>query len=280
MATFFSGTDQNTLAQEGMGMNNFVSLIVNNAGEYTAAITRKVTRTGIARQKAVVEQLYPFFNKGIVSLGEQTTETETPISETFVEWYPLAVHKVTTDIDSAITRFTDVGNKNTKNSYYKSVIQPKPYWEVEEEEEPTLFPEDKNQGKYLFEEEEGPISYENIKWDRDEMNLLLKQLLYGTPFVNPEPISSTSFNTIQKAYTIRFPKDKNGSLRSFELFMDSWIEWLIWNPNIPNTIKANPELEESMAAAEMLAMKLDQMLSIWPKSEYLDAVSKILNTFI
>lgn len=279
MATFFSGTDQNTLVQEGMGMNNFVSLIVNNAGEYTAAITRKVTRTGIARQKAVVEELYPFFNKGIVSLGEQTTETETPISETFVEWYPLVVHKVATDIDSAITRFTDVGDKNTKNSYYKSAVPLKPYWE-EEEKEPTLFPEEKKQEKYLFEEEEEPISYENIKWDRDEMNLLLKQLLYGTPFVNSESISSTSFNTIQKAYTLRFPKDKNGSLRSFDLFMDSWIEWLIWNPNIPNTIKANPELEESMAAAEMLAMKLDQMLSIWPKSEYLDAISKILNTFI
>ena len=42
MATFFSGTDLQTLKEEGIANNHFVSLIVNNAGEYTAAITRNV----------------------------------------------------------------------------------------------------------------------------------------------------------------------------------------------------------------------------------------------
>lgn len=42
MACFFSSTDQKTLQSEGNDMNNFVSLIVNNAGTYCAAITRKV----------------------------------------------------------------------------------------------------------------------------------------------------------------------------------------------------------------------------------------------
>lgn len=41
--TFFSGTDVNTLREEGNDRNHFVSLIVNNAGTYTAAITRKLT---------------------------------------------------------------------------------------------------------------------------------------------------------------------------------------------------------------------------------------------
>lgn len=43
MATFFSGTDTATLQSEGNDTNNFVSLIVNNEGTYSAAITRKVT---------------------------------------------------------------------------------------------------------------------------------------------------------------------------------------------------------------------------------------------
>lgn len=43
MATFFSGTDTSTLREEGNDRNHFVSLIVNNAGTYTAAITRKLT---------------------------------------------------------------------------------------------------------------------------------------------------------------------------------------------------------------------------------------------
>lgn len=42
MASFFSQTDVNTLKEEGNETNHFVSLIVNNAGNYTARITRKV----------------------------------------------------------------------------------------------------------------------------------------------------------------------------------------------------------------------------------------------
>lgn len=42
MAAFFSDTDTATLQLEGSDMNHFVSLIVNNAGKYTARITRKV----------------------------------------------------------------------------------------------------------------------------------------------------------------------------------------------------------------------------------------------
>ena len=43
MSAFFSKTDTDTLQSEGDDRNNFVSLIVNNSGEYCAAITRKVT---------------------------------------------------------------------------------------------------------------------------------------------------------------------------------------------------------------------------------------------
>ena len=43
--TFFSGTDTSTLHSEGLEQNHFVSLIVNNEGTYTAAITRKVKGT-------------------------------------------------------------------------------------------------------------------------------------------------------------------------------------------------------------------------------------------
>ena len=42
MHTFFSGTDQSTLLQEGLDRNHFLSLIVNNAGVYTAKVTRKI----------------------------------------------------------------------------------------------------------------------------------------------------------------------------------------------------------------------------------------------
>lgn len=44
MSSFFSKTDLFTLQSEGADRNNFVSLIVNNEGSYSAAITRKVAR--------------------------------------------------------------------------------------------------------------------------------------------------------------------------------------------------------------------------------------------
>ena len=44
MSTFFSGTDIRTLEEEGLDRNHFVSLIVNNQGSYTAAITRKLIK--------------------------------------------------------------------------------------------------------------------------------------------------------------------------------------------------------------------------------------------
>ena len=42
MKTFFSGEDSDTLTKEGSARNHFLSLIVNNAGNYVAAITRRV----------------------------------------------------------------------------------------------------------------------------------------------------------------------------------------------------------------------------------------------
>ena len=42
MSTFFSNTDLNTLSEEGENNIHFVSLIVNNDNEYSAAITSKI----------------------------------------------------------------------------------------------------------------------------------------------------------------------------------------------------------------------------------------------
>ena len=64
MPTFISGTDLSTLQEEGSDMNNFLSLIVNNAGQYTAAITRKVKHI-----PHVTETLeYEFFGDGTINI--------------------------------------------------------------------------------------------------------------------------------------------------------------------------------------------------------------------
>lgn len=71
MATFFSGTDTGTLREEGNDRNHFVSLIVNNAGTYTAAITRRLT------EKRVINTtfIYRTFDD-VEKTGTRTIEVE------------------------------------------------------------------------------------------------------------------------------------------------------------------------------------------------------------
>lgn len=71
MATFFSGTDTATLREEGNDRNHFVSLIVNNAGTYTAAITRKIT------EKKVISSTFVYRTfDDIEKTGTRTVEVE------------------------------------------------------------------------------------------------------------------------------------------------------------------------------------------------------------
>lgn len=71
MATFFSNTDTSTLREEGNDRNHFVSLIVNNEGTYTAAITRKL------KIKNIINSSYTYKTfDDIERTGTMTSETE------------------------------------------------------------------------------------------------------------------------------------------------------------------------------------------------------------
>ena len=71
MATFFSNTDISTLREEGNDRNHFVSLIVNNAGTYTAAITRRL------KEKRVINTTFTYRTfDDVEKTGTRTTEVE------------------------------------------------------------------------------------------------------------------------------------------------------------------------------------------------------------
>lgn len=71
MPTFFSSTDINTLREEGNDRNHFVSLIVNNAGTYTAAVTRRLK----AKKTVNTTYTYKTFDD-IEKVGEDTVVVE------------------------------------------------------------------------------------------------------------------------------------------------------------------------------------------------------------
>lgn len=105
MQTNFSGTDMNTLEQEGKLRNHFVSLIVNNIGKYTAKITRKI----------ISESLYynTFSDKKCPITG---------VSIEKVEIFPLGVEIERSININRITEFLeDIQNRKTQKSLIESI---------------------------------------------------------------------------------------------------------------------------------------------------------------
>lgn len=83
--TFFSGTDMDTLNKIGESMNHCLSLIVNNAGEYNARLTRIVDETVHCSSEAK----YKSFND-----EQKTFRYEYDAPRKSVEWIPARINKM------------------------------------------------------------------------------------------------------------------------------------------------------------------------------------------
>lgn len=115
MAAFFSGTDTGTLSQEGEDMAHFVSLIVNNAGTYSAAVTRRYK----AKQQVKEEFTYPTWKEGEIK-GTDEFEAE----EEYLEWFPLEIQKETVPVDEVekemLARMKEIDAEKAKKVYTPS----------------------------------------------------------------------------------------------------------------------------------------------------------------
>lgn len=69
---FFSGTDLSTLEKEGSDRTHFVSLIVNNAGEYCAAITRKLQTKLTGKSNS----FYESFGGNLIQLEQEDVDQD------------------------------------------------------------------------------------------------------------------------------------------------------------------------------------------------------------
>ena len=91
MATFFSGTDTSTLQSEGTEQNHFVSLIINNEGTYTAAITRKVKGTKHEVTKGVETLTYKSFGDELKTIDNRPIHKENTAEVEYIEYYMLDI---------------------------------------------------------------------------------------------------------------------------------------------------------------------------------------------
>lgn len=108
---FFSGTDTNTLLEEGTDRNHFVSLIVNNEGNYVAAVTRRIKQEvhAVAHIVYTTKTHYNSWDDIDIPLSDnETTEKDKEETKTikYVEWYDLNITKEAADND-----FNEIDNR-------------------------------------------------------------------------------------------------------------------------------------------------------------------------
>lgn len=291
MSTFFSGTDTATLKEEGRDRNNFVSLIVNNAGTYTAAITRRV------KSKQVKESVsYEFFGDGE---KQDTKEYVSDADE--IEWFYLKIEKEgenysfpdmaarLEEIKQAKAEKAEKAKKAQTSTYqgdYKPVIANsygtkaglanlvKKEANKPEVVQPTLF----DDADDLPFEEGYDIPYGQVSFDKVALKSLVLQLITGSIIIsNDSKIDITKWaKSMPALYEKRFGKGKVG-MNNFKIWAETYAEYLTW-------YITDEELEElgfdDTEICAICAHDMIEELTKLPENDYIkgyiDALQKYL----
>ena len=239
MSTFFSGADTATLKEEGRDRNNFVSLIVNNAGSYTAAITRRI------KSKQVMESVsYEFFGDG------EKQDTKKYVSdEDEIEWFYLKIEKEGENYSfpDMAARLEEIKQakaekaKKAQTPVYSSGYEPViansydtkagPANLVKKEDskpevvQPTLFD---NVDDLPFDDNYS-LPYGQVTFDKVTLKSLVLQLITGSIIIsNNSKIDITKWaKSMPALYEKRFGKGEEG-MKNFKIWADTYAEYLTW----------------------------------------------------
>lgn len=299
MATFFSGTDTATLSAEGNDMAHFVSLIVNNAGKYTAGITRKYKCVQTVSEKYT----YPTWN-GEVREGVETFDIE----EEKLEWFNLDIvfEDATDDFETEMMeRLKEIKESKKKaitpvykggypqyGNYGKNIAPTK--------EVGSTFPVDKEeyygeegrgwykakevkeipakQGELPFEqpdEENLDIPYGVVTVDKDIVQSIVRQLVTSSIIISNESAVDVKkwANSMESLYRRRF-----GSVKEFEYFASNYVDYLI-NYTYDEDVMAVINNDDSTMAA-LLAHDVREELEKLPKNPWLSVYIKLMDDYI
>lgn len=277
MSTFFSGTDLNTLQEEGAERNHFVSLIVNNEGKYTAAITRKVTYNA----KRVIS--YESFDSVV------TVPEEEVFSGEEIEYFPLEI-TIDNSLEDAFVKLAD-RLKEIKDSKpakpattYNPQIKPYSYsWNDSytdslKKSEPTLFDnipswtsthDIKDFDKFPKEEkkEDTPDNPEIVEG-------IVNQLITGSVTLTKleKDTKERLLNSIDERFTKRFKDGEDGML-NFEIWAEEFIEYLMWYS------VDNPDLDDYETTIELAANVVKSLEGLNSKSKYIEKYIEIISAY-
>ena len=232
MSTFFSQTDTATLKEEGRDRNNFVSLIVNNAGSYTAAITRRI------KSKQVMESVsYEFFGDG------EKQDTKKYVSDTDeIEWFYLKIEKEGEsysfpDMAARLEEIKQAKAEKVKKAQIPSYsgnsygIKAGPANLVRKETDkpkvvqPTLFDDVDD----LPFDDDYSIPYGQVTFDKATLKSLVLQLITGSIILsNDSKIDIFKWaKSMSALYEKRFGKGEEG-MENFKMWADTYTDYLTW----------------------------------------------------
>lgn len=295
MATFFSGTDTATLSAEGNDMAHFVSLIVNNAGKYTAGVTRKYKCVQTVSEKYT----YPTWN-GEVREGVETFDIE----EEKLEWFNLDIvfENATDDFETEMMeRIKEIkeSKKKVVTPVYKGYPQYGNYGKniAPTKEVGSTSPIDKDkyyweegrgwykakqlpvkQGELPFdqpEEENLDIPYGVVTVDKDIVQSIVRQLVTSSIIISNESAVDVKkwANSMESLYRRRF-----GTVKEFEYFASNYVDYLI-NYTYDADVMIAVNNDDTVMAA-LLAHDVREELEKLPKNPWLSVYIKLMDDYI
>lgn len=283
MSTFFSATDTGTLLAEGSDVNHFVSLIVNNAGVYTAGITRRVSVV----QKISEEYTYPSWKD-----SEKSGTREFTATKTYVQWFNLVVNKdevVKEDESEILNRIKEVRKlKASKPKYYSkfesedlphatsTVVKPantipttpatpkKENKPKNTEITPSLFESD---------EEEFDVNYNLYHYSDDTIISIVKQLItLSLVLPNSDAIDAKEWaKNMDEIFDARF-----GDVVEFETVAVNIVDYLL---NYTEEADALACLTATESVA-VLANEVKNALAELPENKYINSLMSICDDYI
>ena len=275
MPTFFSGTDLGTLQEEGSDMNNFLSLIVNNAGQYTAAITRKVKH--IPHVTEVLE--YEFFGEETINIGNDEYDA---IESYEIEYFFLNIEKPTvnigyTDLFNRIeeiskdkTKITNISREPRTNLIVDSTLKATPLYKE------TNIPFSKaNTAVQAGVDTDESIDYNKYKFNETDLNNIVKQLLIGSPIFTPKDLNEW----VQKMPTVfskRFGEGQKG-LANYRAFIGYFVEFLVTEA-FDDNLAEEGYLEDSQMA--ICAYGVLQKLHTFKTNSFIEVIEDEVERFI
>ena len=290
MSTTPSGTDLNTLAEEGRDRNHFVSLIVNNAGNYTAMITRKVEVSRVLNEKIT----YKSFNDEEKSTVNSDTET---VEE--IQYFMLNIEFEGADFKSDFNkRFKEIKDKKEtllkenkyKYNFYWGNYETKqlelPFNKLEVNKPKDINKTDKQKENknnksftpslYKQDTIEDDLEILPLDIDDKEITSLVYQLITGSIIISNESKIDLDkwIKGMPSLFSKRFGKGDSG-FSKFKAWAETYIEFLCWF-----SFEGKFNCEDDIVASEVASKLIQHLEELTPKNMYIDTFITILEGYL